>query len=144
MKHETWLVSYFHWLFYRTLLSKFGRSEITINMLYVVWIRFFNYQISNFIKLHKHFQYPESDFSLKYYFSCARYHWSWAVNSESRGQEAACTHIFRPMQLLQWVIYTDSRSKFKNAVAQLLLQLSLKLLQTSRFLLSRTMNSRMD
>ena len=33
--------------------------------------------------------------------------------SESWGQEkAACIRIFRPMWPLQWVIYTDGRSKF--------------------------------
>ena len=34
-------------------------------------------------------------------------------DSESRGQEeAASTHVFRPMRPLQCVIYMDGRSKF--------------------------------
>ena len=34
-------------------------------------------------------------------------------SSESRGQEeAACIRVIRPMRPLQWVIYTDGRSKF--------------------------------
>ena len=33
--------------------------------------------------------------------------------TESRSwEEAACMHVFRPMQPLRWVIYPDSRSKF--------------------------------
>ena len=49
--------------------------------------------------------------------------------SESWGQqEAACVHILRAMRPLQWVIYTDGRSNFLNAVTQMLLQLSLSLL----------------
>ena len=43
----------------------------------------------------------------------------WGINliktsgSESQGQEeAACTHVFRPMRPLQWVIYTYDRSIF--------------------------------
>ena len=32
--------------------------------------------------------------------------------SESWGKEAACTHVFRPMLPLQWVIYMGGSSKF--------------------------------